>query len=306
MSRSIIHIGANKTGSTTLQRCLFARSDELVYLGEDCENYGKVNEILSSVVSDDDIHYDRQAAAKLFKQFLSSKGQNLTAIYSNEDIMSSRVPTLCAKRLRELMPEAQILMIIRNQLTAIPSWYANHGAYLRNVPRCYWRRYVPFNDWMGYCTEFIKYSPLDIFFYYRIAKLYSSVFGKEKIHILFYEDFVKNKEGFIKDLSEILGIDSRNTYELLGDKRERKRNTMRMYRYHQFRNWFFWGRDFSWILPGETLKRMWQRWLEGGPLAGGFMSDYWRDRIIGLYKEDNSQLAKEYNLPLKEYNYPVT
>jgi hypothetical protein len=158
---------------------------------------------------------------------------------------------------------------------------------------------------MRYCTEFIKYSPLDIFFYYRIAELYSSLFGKDKIHILFYEDFVRNEAGFIKALSEILEVDYESACELLADKRERKRNTTRMYTYHKFRSRFLGNRDIGSILPGKTLKSMWQQFLEGGQPAGGFMSDYWRERIVELYKEDNLQLAKEYNLPLKEYDYPL-
>lgn len=48
MPRAIIHIGANKTGSTTLQRCLFSKTDKLVYLGEDCKDYISYKDILNS------------------------------------------------------------------------------------------------------------------------------------------------------------------------------------------------------------------------------------------------------------------
>ena len=164
MPRTVIHIGANKTASTTLQRCLFAKSKDLVYLGEDCVNYENYRDTLNSLVSDDDIHFSYESAKELFKNFVSSCGEK-TALYSNEDIMTSRVPTQCAHRLKEFLPDAEIMVVIRNQLTAIPSMYANHGAYLKMVPRRYWRRYVSFDDWMDYCTTFIKYSLLDGFFY---------------------------------------------------------------------------------------------------------------------------------------------
>ena len=305
MTRTVIHIGSHKTATTTLQRCLFAKSKDLVYLGEDCAGYEKYRDTLNSLVSDDDIHFSYEVAKGLFKNFVSSCGEK-TALYSNEDIMTSRVPTQCAHRLKEFLPDAEIILVIRNQLTAIPSMYANHGAYLKMVPRRYWRRYVSFDDWMDYCTTFLKYSALDGFFYHRILDLYASLFGKKKIHILLYEDFVSNKEGFINDLCRILRIEAREASKLLGGKRERRRNTSRELRYHQFRSKFLWGRSISHYLPcGEALSRMWQNFLEKGGSANGFMSDYWRNKIIELYKEDNLKLLQDYHLSLKDYGYPV-
>lgn len=218
--------------------------------------------------------------------------------------MSTRVPSLCARRLHELLPDAQILVVIRNQLTSVPSWYANHGAYLKMVPRRYWRRYVSFDDWMNYCFEFIKYSPLDSYFYYRILGLYEKLFGKENIHILFYEDFIRNTKQFIIDLCGILEIDAEEASRLLEGKRERRRNSMREFRYHKFTG-YMGGKDLISYLPGEKLKQMCRRFLEGGPPAGGFMTDYWQNKIEELYGKDNLMLMKEYNVDLKKYGYPL-
>jgi hypothetical protein len=305
MPQAFIHIGANKTGSTTLQRWLFAKSTDLVYLGEDCAGYENYRDTLNSLVSDDDLHFVYEEAREIFRGFMVSRGEK-TFLYSNEDIMTSRVPTQCAQRLHEFLPDAEILVIVRNQLTAIPSFYANHGAYLKMVPRRYWRRYVSFDEWMDYCTEFIKYSPLDSYFYYRILNLYASLFGKQRIHILLYEDFVNDKEGFIHDLCGILRIQEPEALRLLRGKRERRRNTKREFRYHRFRSWFLRGKSFSYHLPfGAAFTRVWYDFLERGAPADGFMSDYWRNKIIELYKEDNTKFAKEYHLRLKEYAYPV-
>ena len=305
MSRAVIHIGANKTGSTTLQRCLFARTEDLVYLGEDCAGYENYRDALNSLVSDDDIHFDYEATKRVFGKFMLSCGKR-TFLYSNEDIMTSRVPTQCAQRLHDLLPDAMVLVIVRNQLTAIPSFYANHGAYLKMVPRRYWRRYISFDEWMEYCSQFMKYSPLDSYFYHRILNLYASLFSKQKIRILLYEHFVNDQEKFVNDLCGILRIQKDEALKLLRGKRERRRNTKREFRYHQLRSRFLWGKSFSHRLPFEgTLRRMWCNFLQGGAPADGFMSNYWRDKIVELYKGDNAKLATEYRLPLKEYGYPV-
>jgi hypothetical protein len=299
LARSVIHIGANKTGSTTLQRCLFARSEELLYLGEDCDGYDEYAKTLNSLVSDDDLHYMEKEAAGLFRSFRERAGAR-TLIYSNEDITTSRVPAQCARRLRQLMPDSLVLLVIRNQLTAIPSWYVNHGAYLKHVPRRYWRRYVSFDDWMDHCLRFLNYSPLDGFFYSRILGLYAGLFGRDRIRVLLYEDFLKDEAGFVEALCAILEIDAKASMQLLAGRRERTRKTMREHRYHRFRGWFFPGAGRSADAPGLLAG-----FLSGGPPANGFLSDAWRARVQELYERDNSELAREYGLPLYRYGYPM-
>lgn len=302
MPKTIIHIGANKTGSTTLQRRLFSKTGRLVYLGEDGENYKVYKDTLNSLISDDDIYFCYQDAIELFNSSKLAAGER-TLLLSSEDIMTSRVPSLCAKRLHELLPDAHILLVIRNQLTAIPSWYANHGAYLKMVPRRYWRRYVSFDDWIGYGMEFRKYSPLDSYFYHRILMLYAFLFGKEKIHILFYEDFVNAPKQFISRLSAILEIDADEAVRLLQGKRERRRNTMREFRYHQFCS-YAGGRDLSEHLPA-ACRGLWKNFLARGSPADAFMSDYWRHQVIKLYQDDNLKLMNDYNINLRDYGYPL-
>ena len=301
----VVHIGANKTASTTFQRALFARSPRISYLGEDCERYDEIRETLDSLVWDDDLHYRRAEVSELFGRALAARGDR-TLVYSNEDIMRSRVPALCARRIRELLPEAEIVMVVRNQLTALPSWYANHGAYLKGVPRRYWRRYVSFDEWMSYCLAFLNYSPLDGFFYQRQAALYASLFGRERIHVLLYEDFVGDRDRFVKDFCSLLGVDAGDAGRALEGSHERRRYTMRSHRYHRFRSWFLPNRDLTRLVPGGgALSRAWMGFLEAGAPADGFMSDAWRTRIVDLYGADNQKLAREYGLPLREHGYPL-
>lgn len=305
MPRAVIHIGANKTGSTTLQRWLFARSDHLLYLGEDCQGYEEYRDVLDSLVHDDDIHYLQSEAEKLFGRYQTSAG-NRTFVYSNEDIMRSRVPAQCARRLRKLLPQARILAVIRNQLTAVPSWYANHGAYLRMVPRRYWRRHVPFNEWMEYCMLFLKYSPLDGFFYHRILNLYADLFGKDRIEILLYEDFVNRPRHFINDLCRVIGVDTEEATSLLEGRQERRRNTVRRLRYARLRSRLLWGSRLTRYVPfGRALSKRWQSFLDAGPRVSNSMPDRWQAIVGELYSHDNSLLARNFGLRLADYGYPL-
>ena len=57
MRQVVIHIGANKTASTTLQRALFRRHASIHYMGEDAHGYDGYRSVVNSMVNDDDLHF---------------------------------------------------------------------------------------------------------------------------------------------------------------------------------------------------------------------------------------------------------
>ena len=305
MSKQVIHIGANKTASTTLQRALFSHHSGLNYVGEDGEGYEHYKEIVDAMVNDDDLYFPAEQCNQLFSDILNRTEQR-TFLYSNEDVMTSRVPVQCARRLKSMLPEAKVLLVVRNQYTAIPSFYANHGAFLKPAPPSYFRRYVSFDDWMNYQTMFIKYGALASFFYNRLLSIYSELFGEENTHVLMFEEFVKDKTSFVKKLSEILEIDIKEADQLLGERHERQRITSRMLAYSRFRTSFFWGVQFSEYIPGGALlAEKLMRHLESGLSAKIEVPDEWNRRILNLYGKDNRELATKYKLPMEEYGYPL-
>jgi hypothetical protein len=220
--------------------------------------------------------------------------------------MTSRLPALCAQRLKSLLPEAKVLLVIRNQYTAIPSFYANHGAFLKPAPPSYFRRHVSFDDWMNFQTMFIKYGALASFFYNRLLSIYSGLFGEENTHVLMFEEFVKDKPNFIKKLCGILEINPEEAERLLGECHERQRITSRMLGYNRFRTKFFWGVQFGDYIPGgHLLADKFMRYIESGPSAKIKVPDEWNRRILDLYGQDNRELAIKYHLPMEKYGYPL-
>mgnify|MGYP000084720061 CR=1 FL=1 len=120
-----------------------------------------------------------------------------TFIYSNEDLMTSRVPELSAKRLKNYTPDADIILVIRNQYTATPSFYVNHGAFVKPARPSYFRRDVSFDNWFEFNKIFTKYGTFASYFYDKFLDLYSDLYGKEKVHVLMFEEFVNDQESFI-------------------------------------------------------------------------------------------------------------
>lgn len=309
MGKPVIHIGANKTASTTLQRALFRHHSGLYYMGEDGEAYSGYNSIVNAMVNDDDLHFPELRCRDLFQSGLvRAEAQDKTFLYSNEDVMTSRIPALCAKRLKSFIPEAKVLLVIRNQHTALPSFYANHGAFLKPAPPSYFRRYVSFDDWMSFQTQpmFIKYGALASYYYHRLLSVYADLFGENNVHVLMFEEFVENKQTFVGKLCDILEVDVGEATRLLGGRHERQRITARMLAYNRFRTSFFWGVRFCDYLPGgQWVANAFTSYLESGASAKVDVPDAWRMKIIDLYGEDNSTLAKKYGLPLEKYGYPI-
>jgi len=305
LKKIVVHIGANKTASTTLQRCLFSQHDGLDYLGHDGQGFERYGDLVTSLTNDDDLYFPRERCVDLFENY-RNKNSRKTLLYSDEDIMTSHFPTVCARRLYEFFPEAEILIVVRNQMTAIPSYYANHGVHLRPAPPSHFRRYVSLDDWMNYCQMFISRSPLAGFFYNRILCLYAELFGKDRIHVLFFEEFVKDKRSFVDKLCQIINIDSESAMNLLAEAHERKRRSGREIEYLKFRNKFFWGVPvLKWAPGGDWLAKRIQSFLESGSPAKVQLTDHWKEKITEMYSEDNKKFAQNFSLDLKKYNYPM-
>lgn len=305
LKKIVVHIGANKTASTTLQRCLFSQHAGLDYLGHDGQGFEEYGDLVTSLTADDDLYFPRERCGELFGSYKERNAQK-TLLYSDEDIMTSQIPMMCARRLYEFFPEAEILVVVRNQMTAIPSYYANHGVHLRPAPPSHFRRYVSFDDWMNFCHMFLSRSPLAGFFYDRILCLYAELFGKEKIHVLFFEEFVKDKRSFVDKLCQTLNIDLESAMDLLSGAHERKRRSEREIKYLRFRNIFFWDIPVLKRVPGgDWLAERIQTFLESGPPANVLLSDHWKKKIIEMYSEDNKRFAQNFGVDLKEHNYPM-
>jgi hypothetical protein len=204
------------------------------------------------------------------------------------------------------MPDAQVVMVIRNQLTTWPSWYANHGAYLKNVPRKYWRMHVPLEDWLDYCFTFPKQTPAEAMNYERFYNIFQDFFSKQQIHVFLYEELLENPKQYYQQWSDLLGIPNSDILDCMSNHRERSRNSGRRVIYDQ------WTSRLS-VIPGfkkthHALVRSMpfiNSWLDKGGPAQIVLPDKWERRISEYYRTGNAQLSQMTGLDLQKYGYPV-
>ena len=302
----VIHIGGNKTASTLLQRHLFSQHKSLRYIGEDCDRYSDLKPLLDSLVADDDSYFDMLKTKQIFEERFTPSAEFRACVYSNEDIMTSQFPSVCASRLSRLLPNADVVMVLRNQLTTWPSWYANHGAYLKNVPRRYWRRHVSFAEWLEYCFMFPKTTPVEAMNYNRYFDIFRDAFPTSKIHVLLYEELLSNPDEYFEKWADILTIPKGEILSAMQGRVERSRNSGR-------RLWFDRGASTLAAIPGgaRVLGLLHQvmpaldKWLDQGVPARVELPEGWEAPIAEYYRMGNRALVQKTGLDLARYGYPV-
>lgn len=254
----------------------------------------------------DDLFFSRENVSRIFREKRGMADDSQVLIYSNADIMTSRHPSACAHRLFDLLPDAEVIVVIRNQFSALASYWANHGAFLKPAPQRYFRRYVPFNEWLAWGLDFLKVSPLANFLYWEQINLYSSLWGKDKIHVILYEDLVAQSGSMFQTFSKILEVDCLDQDIAREKLRERKRNSKREMTLYSFFGRYL-GADLldkeKW--RSNLLGRIFVNWLEGGAAINPHYSPELRDRVIEAYAESNARLNSDWGLDLAPYGYPI-
>jgi hypothetical protein len=125
--------------------------------------------------------------------------------------------SIIAKRLKDLLPQAEIILFLRDQKDIILSHYSGYtlGQYgTKNIEDLFYRPYTnyTYDDYLKnpqlYQMSSLYYNTndyfihLDCFLYSNLVKLYTGLF--DKCHIFLYEDFQNNFTESIARLEEIL------------------------------------------------------------------------------------------------------
>lgn len=195
----LIHLGLQKTASTWLQVCLFGgpHTDIVVM---------PYREIMNSFISPNPFTFDQhQCVEKIRPYLLEAKSRGTFAVLSNEhlsgDPYSGGFDTLViAERIKTVLPDAKLLLIIREQKSMILSLHSQFikkqgsfslNEFLKQPQGCTNRPFDP---------AFLKYHK-QIKFYYRM-------FRKDNVLVLPMERLKVDTPGFISDILDFMG--SRN------------------------------------------------------------------------------------------------
>lgn len=194
-SRSIIHIGYPKTGTTWFQEKLFPRVHNAEYLDQ--------NLIKEEVITPYHFFYK---PSDVLQQMIDNK----RVIVSEESLLGCAqdggMQFLHTKemgyRLKSLFPNGQIIIFLRNQVSLIASAYHQ---YIRVGGNYSVKDYL-FDRGYSFNANRRLFS-FDFFRFDEVIAFYQKLFGDDQVFIYLYEEFAQNPQSFVTQFATNHNLD---------------------------------------------------------------------------------------------------
>ena len=232
MKPTFIHIGLHKTGSTFLQDKIFPRFSNTTFISRPftCNNHA-----FNKLKEADDILYNKEEILQIIENINSD--EDTSKILLSDESFSGRAldfqyvnRSLIAYRLRELFPDATIIIFLRSQKNIIKSLY---NQWVKGYTKGYksienfisvpgddytYSRYMKDKQNGNYKTAktwyFNPYNNLSLecFYYYGLINFYKKLFPK--VHVFLYEELRDNPLKVLENLEIIFNEKGLNLEDL--------------------------------------------------------------------------------------------
>jgi hypothetical protein len=305
-NKFFIHVGYPKTATTTLQKRLFVRHPDICYLGKPFDP--ELLAIEKQLLTLDEGRFD-QRLHELRERFLACVpdcGKRTTLLLSHEGFLR---PTRyqghdlhrTAERIMRVIGEplasdyeVNVLITVRNQLDIIPSYFFHFES--RSPER--------FRQFIRTSLENPRQGYFASLFYDEVARDYTELFGNGHVRIMLFEEFVAERESFLRSLSGYLGIDDSSSLGIIGDGSMKKKARAGS-AYRITANEYLLGCLQKYRPQTEQLPWLLRVMLKRIPLESDAfrISASDRRRIEALYATSNRRLAEDFGLDLECYGY---
>ena len=312
-----LHAGQPKTGTSFLQRNYFVHHPKINNLGKK-NNLGSVKKNLLEVfhkiihfekLNDDDYKECLEIIKKIdyrenMINLISYEAFTQLNFKVNQDVIFKRLKDLFAESNFKL----KVFITVRNQLSIIPSHYAN-------TPRVYidskiefcksFKNFINNIDKVGKISENNYNYVYDRYKYFQLLQLAIRIFSKENVKIFFFEDMKKNHDTYFNEICSFLNIENYflpNTDIAINETRKKGKEYKRINKYFYRQNKMLYY--FSKLLP-KPLKEIIANFFIDlknfkDPIV---INEDQEAKIINYYREDNELLAKYLNKDLKSLGY---
>jgi hypothetical protein len=194
----LVHIGYHKTATSWLQRHL-------------CDNRAaglaapwSFEEVIDAIVRPHPLAWDEDAARRLIEgRRRRVEGEGIVAVLSNEELSGNphaggHNDSMLAERLATLVPDAQVLIVIRRQPAILVSAYKQYV--LRGGTLSPRRYFEPNAAWFRVPAFRPSYYEYD-----RLIGHYVSLFGRDRVHVFAMEAMEEDRDGFVRGIVALAG-----------------------------------------------------------------------------------------------------
>mgnify|MGYP006301198017 CR=1 FL=1 len=191
----LVHVGYHKTGTTWFQRNLFTATHGYTQLLDH-------DEVFVGIVQPHSLHFDPEAVAARIRERLAAVPADCYPVISSEILSGNpfyggRESEVYAQRLARLMPQARILITIREQISAIASTYMQ---YLRRGGTKRPEQFFTERAVAGYSA----FDPAH-FEYDRLVAHYMELFGADRVHVETNEALAQDPAALATRLADFVG-----------------------------------------------------------------------------------------------------
>ncbi|KIG14006.1 hypothetical protein DB30_07343 [Enhygromyxa salina] len=298
----LIHVGFPRAGSTALQQNLWLRVPDTVYLGKPLPSFSlPMRRLFYCLLNLERWEWQQQRpqiVADLLEPLLRRPGARL--LLSDEELctgpLNGRVDRYeVARRLAELFPHAQILLIVRNQLDLVPSCYSQLAA-IGQVDGRHYRAWL--DEQLARPHRF-----LHLFRIHAAVRLWSEHFGAARVHVRTHEQLRANPRAFVESLAPLLGVEPGALQSV--EVTQRRNASVR-------RRWLLVQQALAqapWLPdPRESeitfIRETVRSFIAGGPGLDTEASTEQRRQLVEYYGQDNTRAALTQDLPLRRLDYP--
>lgn len=299
----LIHLGGPKTGSTSLQNGFFKSLPSSYFFGEFGDGVTTAEDSLAiqKILENDETFVDSKIRQKLFeKHFKIANGRNM--IFSSADVLVFNRPSqISSILLEEFGRESRILLIVRNQFSALSSFYTGHGAWHKPAPSKFYRRYVDPNDWLRFQFIETKTSILKTFLYFAQIEPFINKFGLENVHCFCFEDLIAGDFETWSKIEKLTDSPAGNGYRSFSERSDRIGFTTFQFLIFRFYTRF--------LRLGTNPKNFDRYNLNSigknfGKKHHPKFDDELLERINSFYSSDNVLLNSIFKLNLARHRYP--
>lgn len=284
----ILHLGFPKCASTFLQREIFPRLESLPFFPDQGEGsilsnsrYGELPRDLS--------FFERGKTRYLYScEGITAYKLNPLFKHKGYDFREN-----CLNAMLHIFRDyGKFLIVIRRQDDLAKSFFKAYASAYLGRPE---HLFIDFPATEHGNTFRVRYrhgmTYLESFDFEMVVSRIASVVGRDRIHILLYEELREAPSSFFGRLGDVLGED-------MGRLVQYAENYHNVSKTHQFvLPTYLWGlRKIARRIPHyQSVKSLFAKEIE--------FSDAFEKDIMAYYRAGNERLCKEFRLPGKDYGY---